>query len=105
MIHAAPATTAEYLTLKDLIVYSGMSRSTLKRYLRETEDPLPRASLPRERVRVRRSEFDHWYARRGQRHEQHCTRVQQERDAQADRIAEQFFASGSWLRGSASTYG
>lgn len=54
----------EYLTLQELIAYSGMSRSTLKRFLTDRESPLPRASLPHEKVRVRRSDFDRWIARR-----------------------------------------
>jgi predicted DNA-binding transcriptional regulator AlpA len=82
----------EYLSLEDLVVYSGMSRSTLKRYLTDPANPLPRMSLPHEKIRVRRSEFERWYEARRRRHEEHNALDLHAGDSEADRIAGRFLA-------------
>jgi len=54
-----------YFNLDRLVRYSGLSRSTLRRYLHDAEHPLPHhevriAGKTRGRVLVRKTEFDAW---------------------------------------------
>lgn len=51
-----------YLSIRDLVQYSGLSRRTLGRYFAARRDPLPHHRVGR-RVLVRRDEFDAWVAR------------------------------------------
>ena len=51
-----------YLTLTALTHYSGLSHSTLKRYLRDPQHPLPyyQVGAGRGRVLVKKGAFDAW---------------------------------------------
>lgn len=52
-----------FLTVAELIVYSGLSRATLERAMQAERDPLLSHQVGR-RVLVRRSDFDAWMLRR-----------------------------------------
>jgi hypothetical protein len=54
-----PTPGAEYLSLRDLAVYSGLSVRTLRMLTRRSVDPLPCYKLPG-KVLVKRSVFDTW---------------------------------------------
>lgn len=53
----------EYLPLKDLAQYSGVSVRTLRSYLRDPAAPLPYYQPAGGKVLVKRSEFDAWMQR------------------------------------------
>jgi hypothetical protein len=53
---------AEYLSLRDLATYSGLSIRTLRTLVRRSIDPLPCYKLPGKML-VRRSVFDTWIRR------------------------------------------
>ena len=62
--------TIGYFDLERLVRYSGLSLSTLRRYLKVPVDPLPHLvvrspgrATGRGRIVVRRDEFDAWMAR------------------------------------------
>lgn len=59
---ARPAALEDrYLTLKQLVRYSGLSIGTLRRRLRDRTNPLPHRRVGR-RILVLRSAFDRWLA-------------------------------------------
>lgn len=51
---------AEYFSINQLIVYSGISERTIRYLLKEG---LPHYRIGRRIVRIKRSEFDEWIAR------------------------------------------
>jgi excisionase family DNA binding protein len=53
----------EYLPLKELAVYSGLSVRTLRAYLRDPAAPLPYFQPAGGKLLVKRSDFDAWMAR------------------------------------------
>jgi excisionase family DNA binding protein len=53
-----------YLTLADLVAYSGLSLRTINRYLAATDAPLPHYRIGG-RILVKKSEFDQWVTRVG----------------------------------------
>ena len=53
--------SAEYLSLKELVAYSGLSERTLRGYLHRRAQPLPHYRVAK-KILVRRSEFDGWLA-------------------------------------------
>jgi predicted DNA-binding transcriptional regulator AlpA len=53
-----------YLSLDELVSYSGLSRRTLERHMAAADNPLPHFHIDR-RVLVRRSDFDGWIERVG----------------------------------------
>ncbi len=54
-----PAEPRELLTLRQLVVYSGLSERTLRGYLHRRVQPVPHYRVAR-KILVRRAEFDHW---------------------------------------------
>lgn len=58
---ALPQVNREYLTLRDLAIYSGLSARTLRSYLHRPVHPLPFFQVDR-KILVRRLEFDAWLA-------------------------------------------
>lgn len=56
-------TDDRYLKLAELIEYSGLSRDTIERAMRDPVDPLPSHQVG-VRILIRRSEFDAWMDRR-----------------------------------------
>lgn len=50
---------SDYLTLKALAVYSGLSTRSLRRYLTHPVGPLPHFRI-NQKILVRREEFDTW---------------------------------------------
>jgi len=53
-----------YLPLDDLVLYTGLSRRQLERYMSRDEYPLPHFKVGR-RILVRKSDFDTWIRREG----------------------------------------
>ena len=51
--------TDGYLTLRQLVRYSGLSMGTLRRDLKRSDRPLPHYRHGR-RILIRKSEFDRW---------------------------------------------
>lgn len=51
--------SAEYLSLKELVAYSGLGERTLRGYLHRRVQPLPHYRVDK-KILVRRSEFDGW---------------------------------------------
>ena len=51
----------EYLTLRDLAIYSGLSARTIRGYLHRPVQPLPYYQVDK-KILVRRLEFDAWLA-------------------------------------------
>jgi hypothetical protein len=57
----APAEPAEYLTFKQLVVYSTLSERTLRGYIHRKVRPLPSYRVDK-KILIRRVEFDGWLA-------------------------------------------
>ena len=55
----ADALADQYLTLRTLSAYSGISIRTLREYLKQQGNPLP-CYRPGGKLLVKRSEFDRW---------------------------------------------
>ncbi len=54
-----PPEPRELLTLRQLVVYSGLSERTLRGYLHRQVQPLPHYRVAK-KILVRRADFDHW---------------------------------------------
>ncbi len=56
------AVTREYLSIKELAVYSGISERSLRYYLKDPVNPIPHHRFGRggKLIKVKRSDFDKW---------------------------------------------
>jgi hypothetical protein len=61
-VSTAVAVVREWLDLRTLHAYSGISERTLRNWIHRDSDPLP-ASQPQNKIMVRRSAFDAWMER------------------------------------------
>jgi hypothetical protein len=62
-VKIAPVIDDQYLPLAQLVVYSGMSRHTLRRFITASADAALPCYRPGGKIMVKRSEFDAWMGR------------------------------------------
>lgn len=62
----AAVTEREYLSLRELTLYSGWSVRTLQDFIRDPVDPLPAFQPSGGKVIVRKRDYDDWFTRRRQ---------------------------------------